>query len=50
MGRMGKVPDVYEIKRLEKYDQLTKAPLRLVTKESLESHIAEKRKGQSAND
>jgi len=47
---MGKVPDAYEVKRLEKFDQLTKAPLRLVTKESPESRIAEKRKGQSVND
>ena len=32
MGRMGKVPDAYEIKRLAKCARLTKAPLELVTK------------------
>ena len=50
MSRMGKAPDDYEFKRLEKCDQLTKAPLRLVTKESRKSRISEKRKGQWVND
>lgn len=40
MGRMGKVPDAYEIKCLAKCARLTKAPLELVTKESAVSQIA----------
>jgi hypothetical protein len=30
---MGKIPDAYEIKRLEKCNQLPQAPVELVTKE-----------------
>lgn len=41
MGRMGKVADAYEITRLATCVRLTKAPPKLVTKESPKDRIAE---------